>query len=484
MAGVKNISVRRLCQENTNLTESDISLIEDMARGLKTFANLADSDIFIDCPTKDGDTIVVAEANPDYVESSYKNTAVGLLAKSKDEPAVARTLKFGVATKQMKARTQENIHVIQTVEPIKNEEGRVIAVLIQEKMADDLQVSREHIHLSQDSSRLVADAISHMVRKEENWLTDVIDEALVIVGKNGLVTACNSLAVSLYKKLGYERDLLGQSYSNVMQIYPETASVRDEKGFVEFEVEFAGVSLVIRRIDINTEDTDFALIIKDVTEAKAREKELVLKAVAVEEMHHRVKNNLNTIASLLRLQCRRASDKQTQKILHETMNRILSIAITHELLSRVGIDDVSLQEVIGQIRNNALRYMSSDLSDLSIDVTVRGDDFRVNSKIATHVAMVVNELLQNSLGHAFFPKEFFKSTRQKTFVDVIIRHGNLYSSIEVCDNGVGFDVARASKGNTLGLGIVKTLVEERLEGKLNITSSENGTAVIFDFKNI
>ncbi len=484
MAGVENISIRRLCMENTDLSDTDIKFIGSMATGLKTFANLADADIFIDCPTKDGDTIVVAEANPDYVESSYKNTVVGLLAKSKDEPAVARTLRLGVATKQMKARTQENTHVIQTVEPIKNNNGRVIAVLVQEKMADELQVSREHIHLSQDSSRLVADAITHMAQKEENWLTDVIDEALVIIGKDGRVSACNSLAVALYKKLGYEKDLLGQPYSNVTQIYPEMSNVKEEKGFVEFEVDFAGVNLVIRRIDINTDDTDFALIIKDVTEIKAREKELVLKAVAVEEMHHRVKNNLNTIASLLRLQSRRTRDHEAQKILHETMNRILSIAITHELLSRVGVDNVSIQEVVEQIRNNALRYSSEDLSDMPIDVTVRGDNFLVSSMVATHVAMVVNELLQNSLNHAFSPKEIFKNARQKAFVDVIIRRGNLYSSIEVCDNGVGFDVTKTNSNDTLGLGIVQTLVKERLEGKLNITSSKDGTAVIFDFKNI
>ena len=219
-------------------------------------------------------------------------------------------------------------------------------------------------------------------------------------------------------------------------------------------------------------------------EIKAREKELVLKAVAVEEMHHRVKNNLNTIASLLRLQSRRTRDHEAQKILHETMNRILSIAITHELLSRVGVDNVSIQEVVEQIRNNALRYSSEDLSDMPIDVTVRGDDFLVSSMVATHVAMVVNELLQNSLNHAFSPKEIFKNARQKAFVDVIIRRGNLYSSIEVCDNGVGFDVTKTNDNDTLGLGIVQTLVKERLEGKLNITSSKDGTAVIFDFKNI
>ena len=128
-------TVALLCKEYTDLSDHDISIIEGMSVVLKPLANLEDADIFIDCPSTSEDAIVVAEAKPDYVPSSYRNTVVGLLAKPQNEPAVARTLKLGIATKQMKAITQENTHVIQTVEPIKNE-GRVIGVLIREKRVD------------------------------------------------------------------------------------------------------------------------------------------------------------------------------------------------------------------------------------------------------------------------------------------------------------------------------------------------------------
>ena len=109
-----------LCKKYTDLTEEEIATIQGMSAVLQPLANLEDADIFIDCPSWDGDAIVVAEAKPSYVPSSYKKTVVGLLARKENEPAVARTFRLGVATKQMKAVTQENGRTIQSVEPIKN----------------------------------------------------------------------------------------------------------------------------------------------------------------------------------------------------------------------------------------------------------------------------------------------------------------------------------------------------------------------------
>ena len=105
----------QLCRKYTDLSDEEIQIIEHMSSVLQPLANLEDADIFIDCPGRDGDAIVVAEAKPTDVPSSYKRTVVGLLAKPENEPAVARTLRLGVGTKQMKAITQENGSTIQSV---------------------------------------------------------------------------------------------------------------------------------------------------------------------------------------------------------------------------------------------------------------------------------------------------------------------------------------------------------------------------------
>ena len=406
--------IRELCQKYTDLTEEEIATIQGMSAVLQPLANLEDADIFIDCPSWDGDAIVVAEAKPSYVPSSYKKTVVGLLARKENEPAVARTFRLGVATKQMKAVTQENGRTIQSVEPIKNTAGdRVIGVLIREQRVDEQRQVSERLHFSEQSYEQIANALSHMVGSN-NWLTECIDEALLMVDRTGLVAFRNSLARDLYRQLGYIEDPLGQLYENVRLV--ERVDDTDQSGYSVIETTVGRHSLSIKRIQLESEDMAFAVVIQDNTWKKEQEKALILKSVAIKEMHHRVKNNLQTIASLLRLQVRRSDNEETRKVLGESMNRILSIATTHELLAQSGVDQVKIGEVILNIKNNTVRYFARPHFD--VNITLEGDDFEVDSDIATSVALIINELLQNSLQYAF-------QDRETGLIRIVVTRGEL-----------------------------------------------------------
>ena len=463
--------IRELCQKYTDLTEEEIATIQGMSAVLQPLANLEDADIFIDCPSWDGDAIVVAEAKPSYVPSSYKKTVVGLLARKENEPAVARTFRLGVATKQMKAVTQENGRTIQSVEPIKNAAGdRVIGVLIREQRVDEQRQVSERLHFSEQSYEQIANALSHMVGIN-NWLTECIDEALLMVDRTGLVAFRNSLAKDLYRQLGYIEDPLGQLYENVRLV--ERVDDPDQSGYSVIETTVGRHSLSIKRIQLESEDMAFAVVIQDNTWKKEQEKALILKSVAIKEMHHRVKNNLQTIASLLRLQVRRSDNEETRKVLGESMNRILSIATTHELLAQSGVDQVKIGEVILNIKNNTVRYFARPHFD--VNITLEGDDFEVDSDIATSVALIINELLQNSLQYAF-------QDRETGLVRIVVTRGELYSRIEVIDDGSGYDVENV-RTDRLGLSIVQTMVKDKLRGNLAVESGPGGTHVTFDFKN-
>lgn len=462
--------IRQLCKKYTDLNDEEIAIIETMSGFLQPIANLEDADIFIDCPGRDGDAIVVSEAKPSDVPSSYKKTVVGLLARHENEPAVARTFRLGIGTKQMKAITQENGMTIQTVEPIRNG-NHVIGVLIQEKRTDEQREVSERIHFSQQSYERIANALAHMA-SEGNWLTECIDEALLMVNHEGIVTFRNSLAKDLYRTLGYVDDVLGQPYKNV-RLEGTERDIKEIDGYSFVEATVGPRTLDIRRIELNAQDVAFALIIQDETWRREQEQALILKSVAIKEMHHRVKNNLQTIASLLRLQMRRTDNDETKEVLGESMNRILSIASTHELLAKSGVDEVMLGAVINNIKSNTLRYFGNPRC--SVNISLEGDDFTVDSDIATSVALVVNELLQNSFKYAF-------QDRKEGSVRILVSQGDLYSRIQVIDNGVGFDV-RKTDGNRLGLSIVQTLVEDKLKGDLDIESGPEGTNTTFNFKN-
>lgn len=454
--------IQELCREYTDLSEDEIQVIEMMAATLQPLANLEAADIFVDCPCKEGDAIVVAEAKPEEVPSAYRNSVVGMLAKAENEPAVARTFQLGIATRYMKARTQEDNYTVQSVEPIKYS-GRVIGVLIREKRITEETEEQE----KEDSYQAVETPLNHMLNENE-WLMESIDEGFMLVDSNGYVIFRNMYAMGLFQKLGYVSDILGQKYNNICL----TEWDRNEEEVERIhEVRCGNYYLRIRQIPLKKDEIRLAVIIRDITWNREQEKNLILKSVAVKELHHRVKNNLQTIASLLRLQARRADNEETRTVLNESISRILSISATHQLLSQSGDEVVSLKEVLGTVRSNAVQPFLKP--GFRLDLKLQGDDILVDADIAGSVAMTVNELLQNSMKYAF-------GDREEGSIDMILEKGTVYSTLTVRDDGTGFDVDRIREGS-LGLNIVKSIVQDKLHGKLRIRSGSSGTSVSFDF---
>lgn len=456
--------IQELCREYTDLTDEEIQVIEMMAGTLQPLANLEAADIFVDCPCREGDAIVVAEAKPEEVPSAYRNSVVGMLAKAENEPAVARTFRLGIATRYMKARTQEDNFTIQSVEPIKYN-ARVIGVLIREKRITE----ETEEPAKEDSYQAVETPLNHMLNENE-WLMESIDEGFMLVDSQGYVTFRNMYAQGLFQKLGYVSDILGQKYKNIC--LTEWEEVQDEVERIH-EVRCGNYYLRIRQIPLKKDRIRLAVIIRDITWNREQEKNLILKSVAVKELHHRVKNNLQTIASLLRLQARRTESEETRHVLNESISRILSISATHQLLSQSGDDVVSLMEVLGTVRSNAVQPFIRP--GFRLDVRLIGEDVTVDSEIAGSVALTVNELLQNSMKYAF-------GEREEGVVEILLEKGKVYSTLTVRDDGIGFDVDRIREGS-LGLSIVKSLVQDKLHGKLRIRSGASGTNVSFDFIN-
>lgn len=155
--------VEKLCRELTGLSDNDIKCIESMANVLQPIANMEAADVFIDCMATNGEALVVAEAKPEGSISSYKDSVVGMMAEERNEPAVARTLRLGIPTRQMKAFTQEGRCVIQSVEPIFNERS-VIGVLIREQRTDHLE------DIESDAFSFFKDPILNVAENtESNW---------------------------------------------------------------------------------------------------------------------------------------------------------------------------------------------------------------------------------------------------------------------------------------------------------------------------
>ena len=320
-----------------------------------------------------------------------------------------------------------------------------------------------------DRYMAVETPLAHMINENE-WLTESIDEGLILVDERDEVIFRNMYAKKLFQNLGYVRDILGQKYKNVCLTEWEEHLNRMEQ---LREVRYGKFYLQIRQIPLRKGNLRLAVIIRDITWNREQEKDLILKSVAVRELNHRVKNNLQIVASLLRLQARRVDNEETKKVLNETISRILSISVTHQLLSQTGEDRVSLMEVLRTVKNNAIQPFLKP--ELKLNLELQGDDIIVDTDIASSVALTVNELLQNSMRHAF-------DGRREGTIFIIVERGNAYSKLTVRDDGMGFDTENTRAGS-LGLDIVRSVVQDKLHGKLRIRSGESGTSVSFDFIN-
>lgn len=186
----------------------------------------------------------------------------------------------------------------------------------------------------------------------------------------------------------------------------------------------------------------------------------------IKETHHRLKNNLQNVASLLRLQIRRLEGMSAEKALQDSISRIMSIAVVHDTLSRGDIGMVDLRRLIGNIVHLCL----AGQVEPDVKVSISGTSVMIPSKEATSLALVVNELIQNAIRHAY-------KGRTGGELSILLDHLSRNVSITIQDDGNGlppdFNIER--DGN-LGLTIVRTLVKDDLRGRFSLNGTDRTTA--------
>lgn len=192
--------------------------------------------------------------------------------------------------------------------------------------------------------------------------------------------------------------------------------------------------------------------------------------VARREVHHRVKNHLQLIASIMNIQARNAESEETRQAFKENIARVLSIASINELLI-YSTDEVSLKEFLEKLRKNIFLLYGNEIP---IRLTLEGDEVYVRQDQATDIALVVNELISNAYKHAFFDVTSGE-------INIILKKGEVYSSVTVRDNGSGYKINHKEQDN-FGMTLVKMIVKGKLGGKLYFMSNHAGTTATFDFR--
>ncbi|HEX2047855.1 MAG TPA: sensor histidine kinase [Acidimicrobiales bacterium] len=219
--------------------------------------------------------------------------------------------------------------------------------------------------------------------------------------------------------------------------------------------------------------TGALVLLRDVSDLRRRDRLLVSKDATIREIHHRVKNNLQTISSLLRLHGRRLESPEARAAIEESVRRIRSIALVHETLSAGASQEVELGEIVRQLVRMVGEGITSE--DRPVRLAVEGDPGEVRAEVATPLAVVLTELLQNALEHAF-PPERFADRGEPPRVTVSLANDATQLVVRVADNGVGLPPGFAPDGSTLGLTIVRALVTTDLGGEMAM-ATDGGTVV-------
>lgn len=452
-------TLHQLCRLYTNLKAEEIAILEKVAETLPYYAELSGNYMYIDCLLQSGDHgIVVAEALPRTPEAVYKERVLGKLVFEAFEPAVLLCHRTGRKSLKHRAITQEGKVVEQSVTPIYNDSHEVIGTLIMEADMGEKSTPLKETTIPIKSIDMGPFSDNPMV-------ADLLMEIIFITDDQHRLVYANPSGIKFLHEIQGEKDWHNQP---VEQILPFLEGLLHHKDEVFISEVLAGQrNLEVKKVHMRTKRNELEgllFIIQDLTELRLKEKELLMKSVVIKEIHHRVKNNLQTVASLLRLQMRKGKSDDSKGHLEDTLNRVYSISAVYELIlanEDADQDDVDVIELTSKIGSSMMLH---DL-DHQIDFQVLSNGYTLlaSSRKAVSIALIVNELVQNSLKHAF-PK-------QSGTIRVEFNVKQEFIEMHISDDGKGMEGYTRS----LGLDIVRNLIVNDLEGEFVYKQVEKGT---------
>jgi two-component sensor histidine kinase len=364
---------------------------------------------------------------------------------------------------------------------------QVIAVISRHRNAELMrQPSRLELNyreVAHNVYRMVAEGTFPYIEHNEFFDPAVrVGDGLIRLDINGAMIYASPNAKSAFNRMGWVGELEG---NNLGEVARKVSLVKREAHEEAIEVSLSGKSL--RRVEIeNTGGTidlmalpllaggdriGAIVLLQNVTELRRRERELVTKDATIREIHHRVKNNLQTVSALLRLQSRRIEDPAASAALNEAVRRIASIALVHETLSSSSEASVAFDDVLDRLVAHALE-LSPRMGQLQI--ARDGALGSLDPRIATPLSLVVTELIHNALEHGL-------ATSGENLRIEVKRTGDT-ATIIIFDDGIGLPTGFSlSESANLGLQIVRTLTENELKGSINLVRTDRGTEAQLKF---
>jgi len=463
---------------NSAAAEAD-DLLARVAACLPIVADLTHGDVFLFRPGERPLTAVVTScAKSEAVPPVAVGLSTGSVVSHTDEPAILRALTRGAFSKQNHRQRTQGHPTVQDVYPIRQGQQVLGALVLEIGLVESDRMQRKSIVYRRALERVRRLAVTGRLLGVGGLSRLTEHDGPMVVSASGQIVYISTLVEQLYRKVGYAHSLLHDSVANLKTDESVFYRAVESGACVEEVVQEGSYTWLRRASPLAGDDEEriwnrvmgrfeprdpIILTVHDVTDETQKERELKIKSAMIQEIHHRVKNNLQTIAALLRLQARRTGSPEVASMLQETINRILSIAVVHEFLARQESGDVDMREVAQQIIGEVTRSILDP--EKRIRFSLEATAVSLPTQQATSCALVMNELLHNAVEHGF------ETTNEGTVTLRLASEGNRVTLV-VVDDGKGLPTGFTLQGDqSLGLQIVQTLVREDLKGTFQLVSA-------------
>ncbi len=471
-------SLRQIATTKTSLSEADIAWLEELVKEWHLIADLSFSDLICWLPDVDDNIFwAAAQVRPATGPTALLDDVVGEDVSYDCEHDVTNAYLARQNWQTSENQLGAGIPVETLAIPIIRGD-RCIAVIERHTNRMGIRALGNLEETYRETAEVLIVMMANQIFPNLDRLLPsggpTVGDGMIRLDANGIVTFASPNAVSAYRVLGSTGDLHGESLRQVSQglsprLEPVGHSVmsdlsRQMPADIDVEANEASIRLRILPLFDETGFVGHLVMVKDVTTLIKRERQLVSKDATIREIHHRVKNNLQTVAALLRMQARRIESDDAKAALKSAMSRVAAIAAVHEILSQAFDEEVLFDDVTDRI----LR-MVGDVAATRGKVRARryGTFGMIPAAVATSLSLVITELCQNAIEHGL------KSGTGN--VEVHPSRDGDRLTVRVADDGIGlpdgFDIANAT---SLGLSIVKTLVSE-LGGDLEVGPNPAGS---------
>jgi two-component sensor histidine kinase len=485
-------SIEEYVEGRAPSSAEEIHRLRELVADWQLLSDLSFADLILWIPLRKDEAswptgyIAVAHIRPTTAATVFAHDVIGEEINWGDRFYIDQALSNGEIVRNTEPQQIGEVMIKEETIPVIMGE-KVIAVISRHRNAELMrQPSRLELNyreIAHELYRMVAEG--NFPYKDAGSLFDPtprVGDGLIRIDVNGTVSYASPNARSAFSRMGWANELEGYSLGEIAETVSREKSDAQEEALVtslsgralrRVEVENVGgvIDLIVLPILAGQDRVGAIVLLNNVTELRRRERQLVTKDATIREIHHRVKNNLQTVSALLRLQARRIEDPGASQALNEAVRRIASIALVHETLSSSADSSVAFDDVLDRLVNHALE-LTPRMGALNISRA--GSLGELESRLATPLALVITELIYNALEHGL--------ESQGSRLDINIERDAKNVQVTIADDGVGLpDGFSLAESSNLGLQIVRTLTENELRGTLTLISDENETRAVLIF---